>query len=164
VIELAFVEVPAGVVFLGSDPADAVGADADEAPAHAVEVSAFRISRAPVTNVQYGAFVAATGRGAPGHWPAGSPPAETADHPVTYVSFADALAYCAWAGAGLPTEAEWERAARGADARAWPWGDEPPAARHANHGGTPGAPCAVGTHPDGASPFGVLDLAGNVWE
>jgi formylglycine-generating enzyme required for sulfatase activity len=159
-----FVEVPAGVVWLGSDPSDAGLGDADEAPAHRVAVAAFRISRVPVTNARYAAFVAATGWAKPGHWEGGAVPAGKEEWPVTYVSLTDAEAYCAWAGARLPTEAEWERAARGDDARTWPWGDEAPAPRHARFGGTPGSPCPVGTHPDGASRSGVLDLAGNVWE
>lgn len=157
-------EVPAGVVWLGSDPADAGLGDADEAPSHPVPVGPFRIVRTPVTNTCYAAFVTATGHAPPGHWPDGAIPAGTEKCPVTYVSLADAEAYATWAGARLPTEAEWERAARGDDARTWPWGDVPPTADHAEFAGTPGAPSPVGTHPLGASPSGVLDLAGNVWE
>ena len=155
---MRLVAIAAGPFTMGSDPRAAYPPDPDEAPARRAPVASFLISRAPVTNGEYRAFVEATGREAPAHWPAAD------DLPVTYVDRADAEAYCAWAGGRLPTEVEWERAARGGDDRWWPWGDRPPEAPHANFGGTPGAPSPVGSFPDGASPFGVLDLAGNVWE
>jgi formylglycine-generating enzyme required for sulfatase activity len=147
---------------MGSDPAAEHAPEPDEAPRHRVPVAAFRIGRTHVTNAEYAAFVSATGRPAPSHWPGGAPSADQASHPVTYVSWEDARAFCAWAGGFLPTEARWERAARGDDDRAWPWGDQAPTVERAAFGAA--STSAVGLHPDGGSPFGALDLAGNAWE
>jgi len=160
--EIAWCEVPAGPFLMGTDPAAEYAPDPDEAPAHTVAVVAFRIGRTPVTNAEYRAFVGATGHAAPSHWVGGAIPAGRESHPVTYVSWGDAHAFCAWARGFLPSEAQWERAARGDDARTWPWGDGPPTAELAVFAGADTAP--VGSCPEGASPFGVLDLAGNAWE
>ena len=104
-------------------------------------------------------FVAAEGATTPPHWPA------PADHPVTFVDWHEASAFCAWAGGRLPTEAEWEKAARGTDARRFPWGDEEDASRAAVGSGLKrGTTSPVGAHPRGASPYGLQDMAGNVWE
>jgi formylglycine-generating enzyme required for sulfatase activity len=159
---IAWCEVPAGPFTMGSDPAAEHAPDPDEAPAHRVLVPAFRLGRVPVTNAEYLVFVSAAGHPAPSHWPGRAIPRGREAHPVTYVSWEDALAFGRWAGGRLPSEAEWERAARGDDGRAWPWGDGPPSPELAVFGGTDTAP--VGTCPAGASPFGALDLAGNVWE
>jgi formylglycine-generating enzyme required for sulfatase activity len=159
-LELDWVDVPAGSYPVGRDPVAPRGAALpDEVPQRVVDLPAFELSRTPVTNAQYAAFVAAGGAAAPPHWPA--PP----DHPVTFVDWFDAEAFCAWAGGRLPTEAEWEKAARGADGRTYPWGDADEPARAAVGAGLKhGATSPVGSHPDGASPYGVLDMAGNVWE
>ncbi|RMG07045.1 MAG: hypothetical protein D6731_24495 [Planctomycetota bacterium] len=127
-------------------------------------VSAYWIGRHPVTWGQFRAFCAATGR----EPPQPSYPV-TDDHPVHGVSFGDAWDYCAWAGVRLPTEAEWEFAARGGDdERAYPWGDEPPDPTRCNWRGHPDygtlGTSPVGSFPAGASPFGVEDLGGNVLE
>lgn len=147
---------------MGSDPAAEYAPDPDEAPRHRVPCPAFRIGRTPVTNAEYRLFVEASGHPAPSHWPKGELPAGRELHPVTYVSWSDALAFCRWAGGTLASEVQWERAARGDDDRTWPWGDEPPTDDRATLGKTDTSP--VGLHPRGASPFGVLDMAGNVWE
>ena len=119
----------------------------------------FELTRTPVTNAQYERFVAEGGAAAPPHWPA--PP----DHPVTFVDWHNASVYCGWAGGRLPTEIEWEKAARGTDARTYPWGDEEDESRAAVGAGMKhGAPEPVGSHADGARPYGLQDLAGNVWE
>ena len=140
---------------MGSDPAAAYPPDADETPRRVVRLEPFRLARTPVTVEQYASFAAATGRAAPGGEPR---------QPVTYVSHADALAFCAWAGARLPSEDEWEAAARGGDERLWPWGDSPPDATRALFDAGIGDPEPVGSRPRGASAHGVLDLAGNVCE
>ena len=154
--------MPAGPFTMGSDPAAEHAPDPDEAPQHSVAVPAFRLGRTPVTNAEYRAFVVEAGRPSPSSWPGGAIPLGREHHPVTYVSWDDAAAFCAWAGGRLPTEAEWERAARGADARTWPWGDELPDVSRALFRAVD--TCAVGLHPLGAGPFAALDLAGNVWE
>ena len=155
-------DVPAGPFTMGSDPANEHAPDPDEAPEHRIVCRGFRIGRTPVTNAEYRLFVQATARPAPSHWPDGAVPESRELHPVTYVSWSDAAAFGRWAGGFLPSEAQWERAARGDDSRLWPWGDEPPTSEHAAFAGTDTAP--VAKSPRGASPFGVLDLAGNVWE
>lgn len=94
----------------------------------------------------------------------GSAVAEKADHPVTHVVYEDCLAYCEWSGTRLPTEAEWEKAARGTDARTYPWGDTPPTPTVCNHSMFVGDTTPVGRFPDAAGPYGVDDIVGNVWE
>jgi formylglycine-generating enzyme required for sulfatase activity len=147
--------VPAGPFSMGSDLAAAFPPDQDECPRRLVEIEAFRLARDPVTNAQYAAFAEATGRAAP---------LGDGDVPVTYVSWDDACAFCAWAGVRLPTEVEWEAAARGEDDRLWPWGDERPDASRALFGAGIGSPVPAGRYPAGASAHGLLDMAGNVWE
>jgi formylglycine-generating enzyme required for sulfatase activity len=144
-----WVEVPAGEYAIGRDPWSSA----------IVEVDAFELSRTPVTNAQYASFVADAGAAPPPHWPAPD------DHPVVFVDWCDADAYCTWAGGRLPTETEWEKAARGADGRTYPWGDEEDASRAAIGAGLKrGSTSPVGSHPAGASPYGLQDMAGNVWE
>ncbi len=147
-----------------------------------VHLDGFYMDRTPVTNAQYATFLSVTGYRPVdatkgrflAHWPAvqlpdgrtekRAPPKKLADHPVVHVSFHDAQAYAAWAGKRLPTEAEWEKASRGSDGRIYPWGKTPPTPSRANFGKTRGGTTPVGSYPDGASPYGLFDLAGNVWE
>ena len=144
-----WVEVSAGEYTIGRDPWSP----------RSVEVDAFELSRTPITNSQYERFVEDTGRAPPPHWPA------PGDHPVTFVDWFDAAAFCTWAGGRLPTEAEWEKAARGTDGRTYPWGDDEDATRAAIGAGLKrGSPSPVGSHSVGASPYGLQDMAGNVWE
>jgi formylglycine-generating enzyme required for sulfatase activity len=157
------VAIPAGEFIMG---------EGDEQ--HRVFVDAFKISKYPVTNMQYQTFVAATGHRAPGHWSEGAYPPNKANHPVVNVSWDDAVAYCQWLSEAtgkecrLPTEAEWEKAA-GWDAeqgvkRTYPWGDEFDVSLCNMAESGIGDTTPVGVYPGGASPYGVMDMAGNVWE
>jgi len=123
------------------------------------------IDKAPVTNAEYARFVAETGHEPPEHWKAKIPPGDIADHPVANVSWHDSTAYAEWAGKRLPTEEEWEKAARGTDGRKYPWGDEEPTSDLCNFGRNEGRTTPVGKYsPQGDSPYGCADMAGNVWE
>ena len=193
-IPVELVDIPGGQFMTG----DAQG-EPDEAPQRET-VASFWMMKYEVTNAAFAAFVASTGyrtdvedagfgylwdehwrRGAGANWrhPFGLDGGieDKRDHPVVQVSARDAAAFCAWLGLRLPSEAEWEFAARGTDQRRYPWGNDladAPAARQANFGTL--ACCAadasdgylhtapVGSYPAGASPFGLLDMAGNVWE
>jgi sulfatase modifying factor 1 len=186
-----FVRVPPGVFTMGAEEGEE-----DERPAHRVFLDAYYISAHPITNLHYAAFVRATSYAAPAirelprlvtpsheaafrelaapyAWRNGTPPPERGTHPVALVGYQDAVAYCGWLSrtlghlVRLPTEAEWERAARGGlEARRYPWGDDidpsranflPDAAQKKRHGTTP-----VGSYPPNA--FELFDMSGNVWE
>ncbi len=165
--------IPAAEFLMGSDTGPG-----NERPAHTVWVGAFYIDRFPVTNEEYQRFVDATGHPVPScsagwaepdgyNWDADerTPPPDKETHPVVLVSRQDAQAYAAWAGKRLPTEAEWERAARGADGRRWPWGDEFGGGRCNTRESDIGGTSPVGQYsPAGDSPEGVGDMVGNVWE
>jgi serine/threonine-protein kinase len=137
-----------------------------------VHVDAFYMDRTPVTNRQFRTFLGVTGYRPedPGasrflaHWTGGAIPPNLDHHPVVFVSWFDACAYATWAGKRLPSEAEWEKAARGTDGRRYPWGRADPTPSHAHFGGKHRGTAAVGSWPEGSSPYGILDLAGNVWE
>ena len=142
---------------------------ADEGPQHEVDLPAFYIDKFEVTNLQYKKYVDDVGRRSPEHFDARMYPEGKADHPVTFVSWRDANRYCEWAGKRLPTDIEWEKAARGADGRTFPWGNE--FQMHAAN--TPvrwenlnmeGDTSPVGAFEAGVSPYGVYDMSGNVWE
>jgi formylglycine-generating enzyme required for sulfatase activity len=196
------VVIPAGEFLMGS-PDDGLSFD-DERPQRNVFIDSFRMDRHEVTNARYRQFVAATGHPAPSHqkpeltlWVHGMPIPGSGQHPVVNVTWEDAVAYCRWQSKRLPTEAEWEKAARGADGRRYPWGNvwEFTKANSASHwaGRTiefkngeewkafwitgDGARISherglngevltlpVGSFPEGASPYGLLDMAGNVSE
>jgi len=142
----------------------------------ATYVMAYRIGRYPVTNEQYARFLADNPAhpvpyrdevwAEPYNWrpQRRTYPEGKANHPVVLVSWEDAQAYCEWAGVRLPTETEWEKAARGEDGRIYPWGDDfDPERANVRESGI-GSTTPVGVYPDGASPYGLLDCAGNVWE
>jgi serine/threonine-protein kinase len=129
-----------------------------------VDLPEYAIARTPVSNAQYQAFVQATGRPAPRHWKKGRIATGRGDHPVVHVSWHDAVAFCEWAGCRLPTEQEWEKAARGTDGLEYPWGDEWEEGRGNTAQAGIGDTTPVGRYPQGASPYGLLDMAGNVWE
>jgi eukaryotic-like serine/threonine-protein kinase len=151
--------VPGGEFLMGSDIGDEV-----ERPQHSVTVNPFFIDLYEVTNEEYEEFIEATGHKAPRGWTNGHHRPGAARRPVTGVDWEDANAYAEWKGKRLPTEEEWELAARGTDGRRFPWGDQwkPQAANAASTGHA--HPDNVGGHPAGLSPFGAFDMAGNVWE
>lgn len=147
-------------------------------PEHPVYVADFYMDRWPVTNAEYKIFVDATGHPVPNYevswcdtrgynWDPGTrmyPPGK-ADHPVVLVTWEDAMAYAAWAGKRLPTEAEWERAARGVKGRLYPWGNEfIPQRCNCKEAGLKGTSPVGAFSPEGDTPEGVVDILGNVWE
>jgi iron(II)-dependent oxidoreductase len=169
------VEIPAGAFTMGRDDGPA-----DERPAHSVTLPVFRIDRLPVTNRQLAEFLAATGthnrqgerlydfddadariHQAGGRWLADK---GHENHPANEATWAGARDYCAWRGKRLPTEAEWEKAARGADGRQHPWGNAAPDRTRAHYGAGFNETAPADAFPAGASPYGVLGMAGNVWE
>ncbi len=170
--------IPAGEFIMGTD---SEGANADQKPAHTIYLDAFYIDKHEVTNAQFEAFIVDGGYQNQKLWTAegwhfiqenqiktplqhGENSVSTEpDHPVIGVSWYEASAYAAWAGKRLPTEAEWEKAARGTDGRIYPWGNEMDFSKlsyfpHVIKVQT------VGSFANGASPYGVLDMAGSVWE
>ena len=197
------VYVPAGEFLMGSLDSDK-DAEPDEKPQHKVTLDGFWIDRTEVTNAQFAAFVEATGYETDAQktrtggilnlsakkwevipnvdWRHPRGPASSLDgleqHPVVEVSWNDASAYCQWAGRRLPTEAEWEKAARGTDGAQYPWGNGNAAGNLLNVADrnlvVPWADKGIndayqftapaGSYPDGASPYGVLDMAGNAYE
>jgi len=154
------VSIPAGVFTMGSDNPRT---NKENRPAHQVRTHAYRINKYPVTQAQYALFVAAKKYRPPINWKGGHIPGGLEMHPVTMVSWYNARDYCTWAGKRLPTEAEWEKAARGTDARSWPWGDSMNP-ENLNTYYKVGRTTAVTAYPQGASPYGVMDMAGNVQE
>ncbi len=172
------VRVPAGTFLMGLERAGA----APRKTRRKVYLDAFEIDRTEVTISQYARFVRETGYkapfvaepwAAPYNWAGGQPPPGVDRHPVTLVSWFDSRAYCRWAGKRLPTEAQWEKAARGDDGRRFPWGDawDGAACNHGksgaeNYDATDGheTTAPVGSYPRGRSPHGADDMFGNAWE
>jgi len=168
------IRIPAGPFIMGSDS----GRD-DERPAHTVSLAAFEIDRLPVTNAEFARFLEGRGavdtqgrryfdwddRDARIHRVAGVWRADKGfeDHPVVEASWLGALVFCQSVGKRLPTEAEWEKAARGTDARRYPWGDEMPTAARARFASGWNDTAAVTAYADHASPYGVIGMAGNAW-
>lgn len=141
----------------------------DEQPQHLVQLDAFWIDATEVSNRMYQDCVKAGACKAPSRSSSytreeyyGSP--QYLDYPVIHVDWFSASRYCQWVGKRLPTEAEWEKAARGVDGRLYPWGNEEPSAEHANHAWLVGDTSEVGRYLAGASTYGALDMAGNVME
>lgn len=152
------VYVPGGTYTLGAEDLTEI-----ERPVHQVRLSPFLIGKYPITNEQYGRFLEdGTSHRKPAFW--GEESFNRPLQPVVGVSWEDAQAYCKWAGLALPTEAQWEAAARGADGRIYSWGNEPPSRERANYGAFAGKTTPVGSFPAGAGPHGSHDMIGNVAE
>ncbi|MCP4661046.1 MAG: SUMF1/EgtB/PvdO family nonheme iron enzyme, partial [bacterium] len=152
------VYVPGGEFTLGADDVDE-----DSKPIHQVVLSPFWIAKYPVTNEQYRRYLEAdSNQRKPELWD--EKEFNQPQQPVVGVSWEEAVAYCRWAGLELPSEAQWEAAARGQDQRRYPWGNAELTASLANFGGTEGKTTPVDSYPGGAGPYGTLDQAGNVWE
>lgn len=169
--EPEWVRIPAGEFWMGDN--HGIGGDRYglEKPKHKLFLETYLISRVPITNAQYALFVDATQHKVPDSWDAGRPPKGKESHPVVTVTWHDALAYCEWLGkmtskrVTLPSEAEWEKAARGdKDERSYPWGENIDTTRLNTHALGLRETSLVGIFLEGASPYGVLDLIGNVWE
>ena len=173
---LEWVPVPEGEFEMGGEGGHST---ADEGPKHKVWLDAFLIGTYEVTNAQYHAFVKATGHRLPENccdpryniWKGDLLPPDVEKLPVINVSWDDATAFCRWGGARLPTEAEWEKASRGTDGRIYPWGNDPPSGNRANYSFDPVSmwegPASLAKRNQyefGTSPYGALEMAGNVWE
>jgi len=151
--EAEMVYVPAGEFLMGSEEGDS-----DESPVHTVYLDAYWIYKYEVTNEQYRSCIeAGKCEGNLENYPKNN-------YPAVYIGWTDAKRYCAWTGGQLPTEAEWEKAALGTDGRTYPWGQVSPNCILANFSGCSNQALPVGSFPRGASPYGALDMAGNVWE
>lgn len=149
---IELVRIPAGKFSSGDDK-------------EPVYLDEFWIARTPVTNRQYQMFVAETGHEPPSDWEGKRVHPVKLNHPVVNVSWHDAQAFCEWAGVFLPTEEQWEKAARGTDGRTYPWGNQAPDPQLCNYGTNEGDTTPVGRYsPHGDSPYGLVDMAGNVWE
>ena len=134
----------------------------DDVPARRIYLDSFEIDETEVTNERYSAFVSATGHRTPFHWVNGKPAADQGNHPVTNVSWDDAKAFCTWDRKRLPSEAEWERAARGvSEGKKYTWGDRDPTPKDARYNRLDG-PTAVCSLP--RNELGLCDMTGNVWE
>ena len=156
--------IPAGSFLMGTD-----ARLPDEGPQHTVTLPSYYIDVYEVTNLQYKKFNDATNGRSPTHWRNRTFPKGKADHPVVFVTWHNAREYCHWAGKRLPTDQEWEKAARGTDGRMFPWGNE----FNASNANTPlrwqeigsiGDTMPVGSFEEGKSPYGLYDVSGNVWE
>ncbi|GIW72181.1 MAG: hypothetical protein KatS3mg102_1723 [Planctomycetota bacterium] len=170
--------VPAGEVFIGREPGD-LFAPEDELPGRVVWLSAYLIDRDPVSNAQFAQFIADGGYTRPELWREDGWAWRSATgvtrplsfltvgfdgerQPAAGLSWYEADAYARWAGKQLPTEAQWEKAARGTDRRRFPWGEALPRSQLCNFDGRLGRTSELGRYPEGRSPYGLTDMAGNV--
>ena len=154
------VDIPAGPFMMGCNDAVDKECDPDEVPGHTVTLSAFAIDKTEVTQEAYASCVSAGQCTVPScDWNCATP-----GMPAGCLMRDQAVAYCRFIGARLPTEAEWEKAARGTDGRKFPWGNQAPTCALANMEGCGGVAQTVGSHPEGASAFGLLDMSGNMVE
>jgi serine/threonine-protein kinase len=162
--DMEMVYVPGGIFEMGS-----ADGDDHEQPVHTVTLDSFWIDKTEVTNAEYARCVVDGTCSPPSESGSGTRESYYGDsqfdnYPVIYVSWYDADTYCQWVGGRLPTEAEWEYAARGPDGNVYPWGNDPPNDTLLNYDHNVGDTTEVGAYPDGASWVGAMDMAGNVWE
>lgn len=151
--------VPKGEFIMGSS-----AGENDEYPERKLSLEAFYIDKFEVTNEAYKQFVTKTKHREPKNWAVYGYKDEEKDYPVVFVDYSDASGYCKWANKRLPTEEEWEKAARGTDGRIYPWGNEFDSNKaNTSLSGIIGA-AKVGAYENGKSPYGIYDMAGNVWE
>lgn len=150
-IEIEMIRIPAGEFLFG---------DVKEK----VYLPEYWIAKTPVTNAQFRAFIEATGHRTPRYWSKGRIPQGKDHHPVAGLDREDVQHFCAWLGLRLPTQREWEKAARSTDGRDFPWGNQAPDAARCNFDGNVGDTTPVGHYSMGTNPYGLLDMAGNVWE
>ncbi len=178
IIKQKMILIPAGEFTMGNNgrgTTDGPG-DPDETPTHKVHVDAFYMDQYETTNAMYQEFVKTTAHRPPKHWKGNGHPEGKANHPVVYVDWYDADAFCQWAKKRLPTEEEWEKAARGTDGRIFPWGNTYSSVRantpqywlakgvSEDNLGLKGGTLPVGSFENGKSPYGLYDMAGNVYE
>jgi eukaryotic-like serine/threonine-protein kinase len=170
-VEMVFVCVPEGEFWMGNDPKEHPQADPDEQPKHTVWLDTFWVAKSPVTNRQFAAFTQSREGERVARLRGWRIPPGKEEHPVVSISWDEAAAFCAWLEHTngheicLPTEAEWEKAARGTDSHIFPWGSQSPDARRCNFNQIVKDTTSVGKYsPDGDSPYGCVDMAGNVWE
>jgi formylglycine-generating enzyme required for sulfatase activity len=174
---MTIVDIPAGFFYMGSDPHRDAAGEADEKPQGRIFVGSFGIDKTEVTNAMYVRYLNEQKNNGAAVYMANTEDRAFAfsgsewiaeagkeNLPVTNVTWLEAQDYCEWAGRRLPTEAEWEKAARGEEGSIYPWGDEEPDCTTAAYSGCTDGPAAAGSHEAGESEYGVLDLAGNVWE
>ena len=161
-----WVTIPAGEFWMGSEKGDS-----DEKPIHRIHLPEYQIGRVPVTNVQYALYVADANVKPPSNWNNNQPPKGKENHPVVNVTWREAISYCNWLSqkinreVRLPSEAQWEKAARGdKDQREYPWGDKWEDFKCNTEELGLGDTSPVGLFRSGASPYGVLEMSGNVWE
>jgi formylglycine-generating enzyme required for sulfatase activity len=166
--EMTLVYIPAGKFTRGAGDSDKVAYDSEK-PQNSIDLNAFWIDRTEITNAMYARCVNASVCRPPQSYESsisnryyGNPQFD--NYPVINITWQDAKNYCQWAGRRLPTEAEWEKAARGTDARVYPWGNEFGKGLTNFDGSGYSGPTPVGSFPKGASYYGLLDMAGNVWE
>jgi len=168
--------IPSGPFIMGTDEIDLENEGMqlgfpqpwfeDERPLMKITLPEFYIDRTEVTQAAYLKFIRATRHTPPPHWRNGSYLVGTEDHPITFIDWYEANDYCRWRNKRLPTEAEWEKAARGTAGQSYPWGDDFEIARAylSPASDVLNQTSPVGKYPQGASPYGVLDMVGNVWE
>jgi formylglycine-generating enzyme required for sulfatase activity len=175
--EPEMVLIPAGEFLMGSDPRKDPNARRDEIPQHRLYLPDYALSRTPITNTQYAYFLRATRHQPPHHWRIlffkhRRSPFRRQNYPVVHVTWEDARAYCQWLSEAtgkpyrLPSEAEWEKGARGSDGRIYPWGNEWKV-KTCNIRTSPDPPpgtTPIDAHPQNVSPYGLLDMVGNIWE